>query len=390
METADVVIIGGGVMGTSIGFNLARRRAGRIVLLEKNTICSGTSAKSSAIVRTHYTTPTTAAMALMARRIFERWGDEVGGESGFVRTGMLFIGPAGRREAVLRTLAMNQSLGIEASLIGPDEVRRISPHLAVPEDAAVVWEPRSGYGSPHDVAASFARRLTELGGEIRQDTPVTAIDVQGGRVRSVRTPRGEIAAGHVVIAAGPWARPVGRLAGLDLPVTPSRESIVTLRPTFDWSPTHPVTGDLVNEVYLRPETGGLILVGNTQDTIVPGNPDAYEDRPPADETTELVTRLARLIPEAATAAITGGWCGMYEVSPDWNPMMGTAAGVAGLHYAAGFSGHGFKLSPVVGILMAEQVTEGRARTIDITPYRLERFAEGKELRVAYQGAGVMG
>jgi glycine/D-amino acid oxidase-like deaminating enzyme len=240
------------------------------------------------------------------------------------------------------------------------------------------------------VASSFARRFTELGGELRQSTAATAIATQGGRVRSVRTPREEIATGHVVIAAGPWARPVGRLAGLDLPVTPSRESIVTLRPTFDWSPVHPVTGDLVNEVYLRPETGGLILVGNTRDTIVPGDPDAYEDRPSAEHTTEVLTRLARLMPETATAAITGGWSGMYEVSPDWNPIMGTAAAVAGLHYAVGFSGHGFKLSPMVGVLMAEQVLDGRARTIDITPYRVERFAEGRELRVAYQGAGVMG
>jgi sarcosine oxidase subunit beta len=254
----------------------------------------------------------------------------------------------------------------------------------------VVYEPRSGYGSPHEVASSFARRFTELGGELRQSTPVTAIDIQGGRVRGVRTPRGEIAAAHVVIAAGPWAGPVGRLAGLDLPVTPSRESIVTLRPTFDWSPTHPVTGDLLNEVYLRPETGGLILVGNTRDTIERGDPDHYEDRPSAEHTTEVLTRLTRLMPGIASAAITGGWSGMYEVSPDWNPIMGTAAGVAGLHYAVGFSGHGFKLSPVVGILMAEQVLDGRARTIDITPYRLERFREGQELRVAYQGAGVMG
>ena len=390
MDTADVVIIGGGVMGTSIAFNLARRRAGRVVLLEKNTICSGTSAKSSAVVRTHYTTPTTAAMALMARRIFEQWADEVGGESGFVRTGMLFIGSAGSRDRVERTLEMNQSLGIEASLIGVEDVQRLSPHVRVPEGAAVVWEPRSGYASPHDVATSFVRRFVELGGEIRQSTPATGIEVQGGRVRSVRTPRGEIATAHVVIAAGPWARAVGRLAGLDLPVTPSRESVVTLRPTFEWSPVHPVTGDLVNEVYLRPETGGLILVGNTRDTIVHSDPDTYEDRPAAAYTTELLTRLTHLMPEAATAAITGGWSGMYEVSPDWNPIMGTAAGAVGLHYAVGFSGHGFKLSPVVGLLMAEQVAEGKARTIDITPYRLERFAEGKELRVAYQGAGVIG
>jgi glycine/D-amino acid oxidase-like deaminating enzyme len=329
-------------------------------------------------------------MALLARGIFERWADEVGGEAGFVRTGMLFVGPPASRDRVERTLRMNQEIGIEASLVGPDEVRRISPHLRILEGAAVVWEPRSGYASPHEVASSFARRLTELGGQARQSTPVTGIDVRGGRVRAVRTPRGEIATDHVVIAAGPWARPVGRLAGLDLPVTPSRESIVTLRPAFDWSPVHPVTGDLVNEVYLRPETGGLILVGNTRDTIVPGDPDAYEDRPGADDTTDLLTRLARLMPGAATAAITGGWSGMYEVSPDWNPIMGTAADVSGLHYAVGFSGHGFKLSPVVGILMAEQILDGRARTVDITPYRLERFAEGQALRVAYQGAGVMG
>jgi glycine/D-amino acid oxidase-like deaminating enzyme len=390
MQTADVVVIGGGVMGASIAFNLVRRRAGRVVLLEKATVCSGTSAKSSAIVRTHYTTRPTAQMALLARGIFERWADEVGGEAGFVRTGMLFIGPPESRDRVERTLRMNQEVGIEASLVGPDDVRQISPHVRIPEGAAVVWEPRSGYGSPHEVASSFARRFTELGGDLRQSTAATAIDTHGGRVRSVRTPGGEIAAGHVVIAAGPWARPVGRLAGLDLPVTPSRESIVTLRPTFDWSPVHPVTGDLVNEVYLRPETGGLILVGNTRDTIVPGDPDSYEDRPGADDTTEIVTRLARLMPGAATAAITGGWSGMYEVSPDWNPIMGTASGVTGLHYAVGFSGHGFKLCPVVGILMAEQVLDGRARTLDITPYRLERFQEGRELRVAYQGAGVMG
>jgi sarcosine oxidase subunit beta len=390
MDKAEIVVIGGGVMGTSIAFNLARRRAGKVVLLEKNTVCSGTSAKSSAIVRTHYTTPTTAAMALMARRIFERWADEVGGESGFVRTGMLFIGPARSRETVTRTLAMNQSLGIEASLIDAEDVSQINPYVRLPEDAAVVWEPRSGYASPHDVATSFARRFVELGGDIRQSTPVIGIETRAGCIQSVRTPRGVISTAHVVIAAGPWAKGVGGLAGLDLPVTPSRESLVTLRPTFAYDARHPVTGDLVNEIYLRPETGGLILVGNTRDDIVPGDPDSYEDRPDSDYTTNLLTRLAHLMPETATAAITGGWSGMYEVSPDWNPIMGTAAGVTGLHYAVGFSGHGFKLSPVVGVLMAEQVTEGKARTIDITPYRLERFAEGRELRVAYRGAGVMG
>lgn len=388
MDTADAVVIGGGVMGTSIAFNLARRRFGRVILLEKNTICSGTSAKSSAIVRTHYTTPATAAMALMARRIFERWADEVGGECGFVKTGMLFIGHPSNREGVERTLAMNQSLGIEAWLVSAGEVRGLAPLLRVPEGAPVVWEPQSGYGSPHEVASSFARGFTELGGEIRQSTLVTGITIAGGRVRAVRTPAGEIATAHAVIAAGPWANAVGRLAGLDLPVTASRESVVTLRPSFEVG-RHPVVADLVNEVYLRPETGNLILAGSTRDTEAPGNPDDYEDRPDLAFSTDVVERLARLMPAAAEAGIAGGWSGMYEVSPDWNPIMGTAA-VGGLHYAVGFSGHGFKLSPVVGVLMAEQVAGGKATTLDITPYRLERFAEGKTIRPAYAGAGVIG
>lgn len=388
MDTADAVVIGGGVMGTSIAFNLARRRFGKVVLLEKNTICSGTSAKSSAIVRTHYTTPATAAMALMARGIFERWADEVGGECGFVKTGMLFIGHPLNREGVERTLAMNQSLGIEARLVSADEVRGLAPRLRVPEGAPVVWEPHSGYGSPHEVASSFARRSTELGGEIRQSTLVTGITIAGGRVRAVRTPTGEIATAHVVIAAGPWANAVGRLAGLDLPVTASRESVVTLRPSFGVG-RHPVVADLVNEVYLRPETGNLILAGSTRDTEAPGNPDEYEDRPDLAFSTDVVERLARLMPAAAEAGIAGGWSGMYEVSPDWNPIMGTAA-VGGLHYAVGFSGHGFKLSPVVGVLMAEQIADGKATTLDITPYRLKRFAEGKTIRPAYAGAGVIG
>jgi len=256
----------------------------------------------------------------------------------------------------------------------------------------VVWEPHSGYGSPHDVAGSFARRLTELGGDLRQSTAATGITINGGRVRAVRTPRGEIATAHVVIASGPWANRVGRLAGLDLPVVASRESIVTLRPgpSFAFHPRHPVVADLVNEIYLRPETGNLILLGNTQDAVTSGDPDHYEDRPDAEYVANLVLRLSSLMPAAADAAITGGWSGMYEVSPDWNPIMGSAAEVAGLHYAVGFSGHGFKLSPAVGVLMAEQIAEGRARTIDISPYRLERFVEGKQLRPAYTGAGVIG
>ncbi len=389
-ERVDAVVIGGGVMGTSIAFNLARRRFGRVTLVEKGAICSGTSAKSSAIVRTHYTTEPTARMALLARGVFERFRDEVGGESGFVRTGMLVVAPAAHREAVARTVAMNREIGIETGFVTREDVKGLHPGLVLPEDAALVFEPRSGHASPHDVASSYAAAFTALGGRLRQQTAVTGIGISAGRVESVATTAGTIATDHVVIAAGPWAAPVGRLAGLDLPVVPDRQSIVTLRPGAPYGPETPVVIDLAAEVYFRPETGGLILLGDTRHgEEAPGDPDRYEDRPEPDYAAELVGRLARRMPAAAEAGIAGGWSGMYEVTPDWNPIMGSSAEVRGLHYCVGFSGHGFKLAPIAGVLMAEQVADGRASTLDLSPYRLERFAEGQALRLGYPQAGVV-
>jgi glycine/D-amino acid oxidase-like deaminating enzyme len=390
MERADVVVIGAGVMGTSIAYHLVRRRAGRVVLLEKQTVCSGTSAKSSAIVRTHYSTRPTAAMALLARRMLERFREDVGGESWFRRTGMLFIGAPAEAASVKQVVEMNRDLGIECELVTPIDVRRIDPLLEPAEGAPLVWEPRSGYGSPHEVASTYARRFTELGGLLRQATEVTAIETSGGRVGGVATPVARIAADHVVIAAGPWAEPVGKLVGLGLPVMASRQSIVTLRPRFAYDDGHPVVADLVNEVYFRPETGNLVLLGNTRHgDDRPGNPDAYQDRPDAGFVEDVVTRLSRVMPASTEAEIAGGWSGMYEISPDWNPIMGTASGISGLHYCVGFSGHGFKLSPAAGLLMAEQIVDGQATTLDITPYRLERFEEGRALKIAYARAGVI-
>lgn len=385
-----MVVIGAGVMGTSIAYHLARRRIGRVIVLEKSTVCSGTSAKSSAIVRTHYSTRPTAAIALLARRMLSGFRNEVGVDSGFVKTGMLLIGTPAERDSVERTVQMNRELGIETGFVSRDDVKAIDPLLDPPADVPMVWEPESGYASPHEVAHGYAGRLRDMGGEIRQDTEVIAIDATAGRVGSVRTAHGSIAAGHVVIAAGPWAHHVGRLAGLDLPVMPSRQSIVTLRPRFSYGGAHPVVIDLACEVYARPETGNLILVGSVRhDNDQPGDPDHYEDRPEPAFVEDVVERLSRLMPAAAEAEIAGGWSGMYEITPDWNPIMGTAPHVAGLHYCVGFSGHGFKLAPAAGLLMAEHIVDGRATTLDLEPFRLERFAEGRELRVAYARAGVI-
>ena len=193
MDRADAVVIGGGVMGTSIAYHLARRHFGRIILVEKATVCSGTSAKSSAVIRTHYTTRPTAIMALLARRMMETFREDVGNECGFVRTGMLVIGAADSHESMAQTVAMNREVGIETSFVSREEAQRIDPLLDPPEGVPIVYEPRSGYGSPHEVAQSYARRFVELAGVLRQGAEVTALDFAGGRVGGVRSTRGDIA-----------------------------------------------------------------------------------------------------------------------------------------------------------------------------------------------------
>jgi sarcosine oxidase subunit beta len=377
MQTADIVVIGGGVMGTSIAFHLARRGAGRVLVLEKSFLGAGSSGKSGAIIRQHYSHPLTASMAQHGLRFFERFTDIVGGPPVFTHTGLVAIVAAHDRPLLEANVAMQQGLGIKVSMVSRDELRAIDPHAVLADDEAAALESEAGYCEALQVVASFAQAARRLGTEIRESTPVTGIQIERGRVAAVTTPAGAIATRTVVLAAGPWAGRLAETVGVELPVQPCRAQVALVRRPCEFGPPRPAYGDFRHQIYFKPTHGEMLHVGNIdpreQRAVV--DPDDYNDVADCDFVREMRGKLNRRYPALERGVGRGGFGALYEVTPDWHPVIDRLPGLDGAFVAAGFSGHGFKMSPAVGQLIAELVVDGTARTFDIHPLRLTRFAE---------------
>jgi sarcosine oxidase, subunit beta len=374
--TAEAVIIGGGVMGCSLLYNLATRGMRDLVLLERNVIASGGTGRSQAISRMHYSNPFTALLAWESLKILRNFEDIVGGSSGFTPTGyMLIVGSEGR-EAVEQNVAMQQGLGISTQLISPQDAKQVAPMLELEDAAAIAYEPESGYSDPYAVASSYARRAQTMGAEINLWTPVTGLRLSHGRVEGVQTAQGDISTPRVIVAAGPWSRMLFQGIGLDLPIRPMRHQVTILRRPQDLLPSHPIVSDLINNIGFRPETGNLTLLGvNDADAFV--DLDIFNQGVDMATVADGMGRLPRRCPLLRHAYFRGGWAGVYDVTPDWHPILDAVEGVEGLYCAVGFSGHGFKLSPMIGVVMAELITQGRATSVDITPMNWSRFRTGQ-------------
>lgn len=382
--TADVVIIGGGVMGCSTLYSLAARGVTSAVLLERNVLASGFTSRSQAILRMHYSNEVTTRMAWESLKVFRDFQELTGGPSGYTRTGYFLIVSNSDRRALEQNVAMQRRVGVKASVVSPEDVREIAPILAPGEGEAFAYEPESGYADPYLVTTGFARRARELGAQVRTGSPVTEIEVSGGKVRAVVAAGERIETPVAVVAAGPWSRPLLRKLGIDVPLETVRHQVVVLRRPQDIVPDHPIIGDVVNSLSARPDIGGLTLVGVGEEEHV--GPEEYNqglDMPVVEST---FARLAARMPGMSQALFRGGWSGLFDITPDWHPVLGQVEGIEGLYCAAGFSGHGFKLSPMVGVVMAELVTQGRATTIDISMLGLERFRQGRLLQSRYSMA----
>ena len=383
-ETADVVVIGGGCNGASLAFHLAEGKAGRVVLLEKGALASGPTGRSTAIVRQHYSNEVTARMALDSLRVFQQWEDRVGGTCGFVRTGFLVGVRGGDRTALEGNVALQRGVGIDVRLVGADELRRLEPQLFAEDLVAGAYEPEAGYCDPVSTTVSFAEAARSLGARIVQGREVTAIRVERGRVAGVETPAGPVAAPVVVVAAGPWARGLVDAAGVALPIEPSRHPVCAFRrpPEFGRAPM--IYADFVNQFYMRPETGDLSLVGSIDpgDAAHLADPDTYNAGVDLDTITDFGGRVSRRFPVLERGFSRGGWAGVYDVTPDWHPIIDRIDELPGLHVVAGTSGHGFKLSPAVGALVARLVTEGR-RDPALEFFRADRFRAGRLIRGKY-------
>ena len=389
---AEVVVIGGGVAGLSTARALVELGVTDVLVLERATVGSGGSGKSSGIVRCHYGIPSLAAMAWHALPVLEQATDILGAPSGYTRTGYM-VGVSQQNLGALRAnVAMQQGLGIDVHLVGPDTAGDLWPTARFDDFAEFAYEPRGGYGDGHQTALAFATAARRGGARLDQQVAVAALDVRHDRVTGVVLADGSrIAAAHVVLAAGPWSTALASGAGVDLPVRAQRAQILLVDPGQQIGPV-PVFSDLVSLQYVRPE-GTAILVGDSDHSNPEwSDPDSYRERVSEDELTVAVPKFADRFPGLAGAALSSSYAGCYDVTPDYNPIIGSAP-ADGLWLCTGFSGHGYKISPAVGELMADLIVHGQSRHADVDhcDFRWERFAEQEMLTSPhpYVGAGQM-
>ena len=380
---ADIIVIGGGVIGCSTAYNLARLGAGRVALLERGDICSGGTAKSCAIVRTHYSIETNLNHAVESLKIFRAFDEAVGGDAGWQRTGYLILGPEAHRAPMLAVFARQNARGIDTRVLSPREAAEMHPLLDYGDAEVIGYDSQAGYADPYLTTTSYANRAKALGVAIHTDTTVTGLRAVAG-LTTVQTNRGDFTAPQVVLAAGPWTNRLAAGLGLSFPYEISRHKVITLKIARPYEKTWPIVKDLTtpDKIYFRPDTGGVVLVGtgdhgdpiDDADTLTDAIDEAHLER--------IGNLIAHRMPPFADAQYVAGWTGPYDIAADWNPIVGAVPGYEGLFVAVGFSGHGFKLAPTIGEALAQTIL-GQAVRVPIADYGLDRFAAGHALRGAY-------
>ena len=390
-NSADVVIIGGGIQGASIAYHLTLRGQKSVVVLEKDTLASGCSGRTGGMIRQHYSTGLVTEIARQGRDFFSTFDQVVGGHSGWVQCGLVYMVTGKDQEALEHNIALGQRHGVPTRLIDGREARERVPGLNTDGAVAFGFEENAGYGDGYGTTVAFADRARAQGATILQATPATGIQLDNGRVVGVETPKGTIATRMVVNAAGPWADRIGRMVGLELPLKLEliEEAVILVQAPDTYPIDTPSVYDFVNGLSFRPEgTGHTVVAEGSSYFKGELDADGYPTRPSDRYIEDVSVRLARAMPRLANGTPRGGWAGLLEGTPDFHPVMGRAPGIEGLLLCYGFSGHGFKEAPVTGRLIAELILDGRT-SIDIAPLGFERFAKGELLISKYKDDPVM-
>jgi len=373
----DVIVVGGGVFGTAIVFSLAERRAGSVLLLEGRSLAAGSTGWTSGLVRVHYTNPHEARLALVGSRVFRNFAERVGGECGFRRTGFLRIVGVADRDNLLRNIEMLRAIGTDVTFLEPEEVRKLQPYLSVKGIGGAAHEPEGGYASGTDTARAFGAAAADRGVIVRQGVSVRGLRVTADRIIGVETSDGVLAAGRVVVAAGAWSIALLRQAGVHLPL---RTKLVRAGLLLHPARMAGAEGDYMTIIddstgtYFRPDRA------NRTEFALRYEWDETPSYDPVSVSQEVLAEgagyLVKRVPAFLEAGLMRGWGAVEGYSPDGAPVLGAAPGIDGLYLAVGASGTGFKISPAVGIGMAELLTLGQSRSVDLGPFRPTRFAEG--------------
>lgn len=373
-SSADVVIIGGGIMGVSTAYHLATRGCRNVVVLESGEMFGlGSTGLNAGGVRYQFSTAVNIELSKLSIGMMEHFADEIGQEVGLRRCGYLFLLDSEDDLARFRgNVALQNQHGVPSEVLDTAAIAALVPEVDLAGIIGGTWCPRDGLVDPNGLLQGYVSRARSLGVTLETRAPAMAIDLaSGGGVHRVITPHGAIETPAIVVAAGPWSRPVGALAGIDLPIHPIRRQIAVTNPMPGLRSDFPFVIDFSRALYFHREGAGILTGMSNRD-----EPPGFDTS--VDETwrlTHLENAVARL-PMLADADLLAEWAGLYEVTPDDQPILGRLPHAEGLFIVAGFSGHGLMHGPAAGLLMAEEIVDGRAQTIDIDPLRWSRFANG--------------
>lgn len=389
MPAAETVIIGAGVTGASTAFHLATRSRGRLVVIERGTAGSGPTSRTIGIVRLHYSYEPLIQLAVRGLQFFEQFEAHTGATADFIRTGFLLLARPDQLPGVEANVALQQGLGVRTSVLTAADVARLDPRMNVEDVGGAAYEPDAGYADGYAAAAGFIGAARRRGATLWEGTVAERILTSGGRVTGVATSRGVIETEQLLVAAGPWTPALLATADVRLPIEASRQQVVQLSPPAEFGRLPVVIEDMTQGFYARPESVASVLAGVLEEEaeqIV--SPDGYNQGVDFDFVQRIGALWAHRYPRAADAEIRGGYASLYDLTPDWQPVLGAIPGLDGAFVAAGFSGHGFKLAPALGDCLAA-LLRGEAPAVDIAPFAPTRFAEGRLIRGRH-AQGILG
>jgi sarcosine oxidase, subunit beta len=372
-DSADVVIVGGGIMGMSTAYHLAKRGCRNVVVLERGEMFGlGSTGLNAGGVRHQFSSPVNIELSKLSIGMMERFAGEMEQEVALRRCGYLFLLDSQTDLDRFRSnVELQNRHDVPSRILDVDAVARLVPEADLTGIIGGAWCPRDGLVDPHGLLQGYVSQARKLGVTLRTHAAVTTIDRAGSSTHRIVTTSGVIETPAVVIAAGPWSAQVGALAGLDLPIEPIRRQIAVTNPMPGLRADFPFVIDFSRALYFHREGAGILTGMSNRD-----------ERPGFDTTVDEGWRLTHLenaiarLPMLADADLLAEWAGLYEVTPDDQPILGRLPHADGIFVVAGFSGHGLMHGPGAGLLMAEEILDGRARTIDIDPLRWDRFASG--------------
>lgn len=375
-KTADIVIIGGGVMGASAAYHLAQRGKKNILLLEKEEFFgTGATGRCAGGVRYQFSTEINVKLSLESLPMIERFKEEIGQNVNYHQCGYLLVATNEKDAAVFRhNVEMQNTLGVQTQLLNGDEVRERLPMMSFNDAVAGTFNQKDGIVDPNSVVMGYINAAQKLGIRTINNAEVTGVRVSGGKVEGVETNQGEIKTRTVINAAGPWAGLIGQMAGVHIPIIPLRRQIFTTNPLKEVPDDFPFVIDFAQSLYFHRDGEGLLIGMSNQDEK-PG----FDQN--VDEEFELVNLEAAVerMPLLEKASRASHWAGLYEVTPDAHPIFGKT-NVEGFLLCAGFSGHGFMHGPVSGKLMSELILDGKFSTVDVSMLDLARFEEGRAIK----------